>query len=385
MEGLFWLLLPVAAYSGWYAATKCYRQKLAEQFNKSHFKASSAKNYNEGIGNLINDHPDKAVDIVIDKVEVSPDTVEVHLALGNLFRRNGEVSRAIRLHQNLTEKHSLSSQQRESVLYELGQDYLSAGLLDRAERIFKDLVTSSHFEKLSIQALVEVYQQEKDWMSAIAYSRRYEKLTKVSQKHLISQFYCEMAEKKISAGKLKRAVSLLTNALKIDKNCVRANLLIANIAFEDHEYSQALVHYKIILESDSGFLPEIMDNFVACLQRHEVNKTAIPILRSINEEKIVNNAVVASQGRELFNNKAIKFVEQELEKNASVKLLGQYLYLKLDDPGLENRQLLSRIKNSISVINKKAANYRCKQCGLTAHSLHWQCPSCLAWSSIKPL
>jgi len=384
MEGLFWLLLPVAAYSGWYAATRCSRQDTPSSFNKSN-RNFAAKNYSEGIANLITDHPDKAVDIVIDKVEVSPDTVEVHLALGNLFRRNGEVSRAIRLHQNLTEKHSLSPQQRESVLYELGQDYLSAGLLDRAERIFKDLTTSVHFEKLSIQALVEVYQQEKDWDSAISYSERYEKLTKSTQKHLISQFYCEMAEKKIVECQFDEAKDILRKALSIDKSCVRANLLMGNYEFKEKEYDTALAYYKSILDYDSDFLPEIMDNIVYCFQYGEINKTTIPILPSVTDEKISNSAVVSAQDHRITSTKALKFIEQELDKNASAKLLDQYLYLTLDEPEVSNRKILSRVKNSINMISNQAANYRCKKCGLTAHSLHWQCPSCLSWSNMKPI
>ncbi len=384
MEGLFWLLLPVAAYSGWYAATRCSRQDSINTFNKSNLNVA-AKNYSEAIANLITDHPDKAVDIVIDKVEVSPDTVEVYMALGNLFRRNGEVGRAIRLHQNLTEKHSLSPQQRESVLYELGQDYLSAGLLDRAERIFKDLTTSVHFKKLSTQALVEVYQQEKDWDSAILYSEKYEKLTKSTQKHLISQFYCEMAEKKINERQFNEARDILRKALNIDKSCVRANLLMGDYEFKEKEYNAALAHYKSILDYDTDFLPEIMDNMVYCFQYSEITKTTTPILPSVTEEKVVNNAVVSMQDHRMVSNRALKFIEQELDKNASAKLLDQYLYLTLDEPEVSNRRILSRVKNSINMISNNASYYRCKKCGLTAHSLHWQCPSCHSWSNIKPI
>ena len=384
MEGLFWLLLPVAAYSGWYAATRCSRQDTLNSFNKSN-RNVAAKNYSEGIANLIADHPDKAVDIVIDKVEVSPDTVEVHVALGNLFRRNGEVGRAIRLHQNLTEKHSLSPQQRESVLYELGQDYLSAGLLDRAERIFKDLTTSEHFEKLSIQALVEVYQQEKDWESAILLSEKYEKLTKTTQKHLISQFYCEMAEKKITKCQFDKARDILRKALGVDKSCVRANLLMGNYEFKERKYDSALTYYKSILDYDSGFLPEIMDNIVYCFQYSEINNTTIPILPSVTDEKVVNSAAVSMQDHRIAGTKALKFIEQELDKNPSAKLLDQYLYLTLDEPDVSSRKILYRVKNSINMIITKATNYRCKKCGLTTHTLHWQCPSCLSWNNIKPI
>ena len=329
MEGLFWLLLPIAAYSGWYAATRCTHRNNTSQGHGLDTNIAS-KNYNEGISNIITNHPDKAVDIVIDRVDVSSDTVEVHLALGNLFRRNGEVSRAIRLHQNLTEKHSLSSRQRENVLYELGQDYLSAGLLDRAERIFKDLTTSAHFEKPSLQALIQVYQQEKDWDSAIACSQRYEKLTRSSQKHLISQFYCEMAEKKISKQHYDEARELLAKALSVYKQCIRANLLMGNLEFETAKFDVALSYYKNILDSDVEFLPEIMDNVVYCFQYCELNKPTIPILRSITEDKIINDTIVSSHGSGGLNNRALKLIEQELDKNASVKLLGQYLYLILD-------------------------------------------------------
>jgi len=380
MSELFWLLLPVAAYSGWCAAIRYQnKQKTVTENSKSH------KNYSEGINNLINTQPDKAVDIVIDKLDVTPDTVELHLALGNLFRRTGEVDRAIRLHQNLAEKHALSALQRENVLFELGQDYFSAGLLDRAERIFRDLLTTKAYAKPSIKVLIQVYQQEKDWHLAIEFSQRYAQLSEKSQAKYVSHFYCEMAEKNISESLFAEAELNLQDALNADKQCVRAYILLGGIKFQEKDYNKALKYYLLVLNHDSDYFPEVLENFVACLPYKTNPLSLMASISSIKHKEQIDEILCAKPVNEqISNKKATSIIENQLVKNPSIKLLEQYLYLLKDSPDSLDKKLAVKLAESVKLINVRDANYRCKQCGFTAHSLHWQCPSCSSWSSIKP-
>jgi lipopolysaccharide biosynthesis regulator YciM len=167
MIELLWLLLPVAAASGWYAASR-NRGEAARSLNADYFR---------GINYLLNEQPDKAIEAFIRILEIDSETVETHLALGNLYRRRGEVDRAIRIHQNLIARTNLDEEQRVEALFELGQDYFSAGLLDRAEDIFRELVQHEGFRERSLRQIILVYEQEGDWKRAEEAARDLEQVT----------------------------------------------------------------------------------------------------------------------------------------------------------------------------------------------------------------
>lgn len=385
MEGIFWLLLPIAAYSGWYAAMK--QQKINSQKNYRNTPKKS-KDYSEGIENFLAEQPDRAVDIVINKVDVTPETVEVHLALGTLYRRTGQVDRAIRLHQNLTEKLSLNPTQRELVLYELGQDYLSAGVYDRAERIFKDLLATKEFAANSLKALVEIYQKEKDWLQAIETLKIYESLTGKTKKPVISQYFCELAQKSLEDKDQDAAINFLNESLAIDKNCVRANLMRAEMLYGQESYSEALKYYFSILKQDKSFLSEIIEPVVNCLLAINQKNSLVSNIPSLLDQyfNVSDDFIISppTEGADT-NKKAIQFIEQQLEKNPSVKLLGQYMYLNIDNSNKPEKLILAKLKTIVNKIEKKEAGYRCNRCGFTSHNLHWHCPSCNDWNSIKPI
>ena len=386
MDALFWLLLPVAAISGWIAAFRHFKSVADNRVPDAYDVSPGKKN----VGDFINTQPDKAVDIVIDKVEVSSDTVEVHLALGNLYRRSGEVNRAIRFHQNLSEKHSLSNSQRENILFELGRDYLSAGLLDRAERIFKDLLTTDEFKIKSSKALVEVFQQEKDWDEALEYAEMYEHLSKKPQKTRIAHYFCEKAERLNIETDAEKVKVYLSNALKKDKSCVRANILLGDLSFKLSDFDSALKHYLSAVEQDRAFLSVVFDNLIQCLQvvaKNEQLASLLPSSGSGSGELADLYDGSLADNTDIFSNqkKSMKYIEQYLDKSPTLSLLGKYLLLSLDDSALQDRKLMSQLKDSLFKIIKQNASYKCVSCGLGVHALHWQCPSCTSWSTIKPL
>ncbi len=166
MYGLFWLLLPLAAASGWWAARVCERRR------KSASRARLNSAYGQGINYLLNEEPDKATDVLVKLVEVDPETVELHLALGSLFRRRGEVDRAIRVHRNIITRTRLSDALRDQAKLELGRDFLKAGLLDRAEQLLQELLQQGVYVLEASRHLVEIYQQEKEWRKAIEVAER---------------------------------------------------------------------------------------------------------------------------------------------------------------------------------------------------------------------
>ena len=163
-SNLIWLLLPLAAASGWYLASRGGAHRRGEP-------PTLSKDYFKGLNYLLNEQPDKAIDVFIAMLEVESDTIETQLALGNLFRRRGEVDRAIRIHQNLITHSALGDEQRSLAALELGMDYMRSGLFDRAERLFKSLLDSGTHTKKALSQLLDIYQQEQDWDKAIACAR----------------------------------------------------------------------------------------------------------------------------------------------------------------------------------------------------------------------
>src|SRR5215210_1655972 len=183
----WWLLaLPLFFVLGWLAARIDIKQLVSES-------RALPMSYFKGLNFLLNEQPDKAIEAFIEVVKVDPQTVELHFALGNLFRRRGEVERAIRMHQNLADRTDLATEQRVTALYELAQDYLKAGLLDRAEEMFLKL-QGSPYEQTALKFLLEIYEQEKDWLKAIDISKKMDSVTGQSSQREIAHFFCEMAQ-----------------------------------------------------------------------------------------------------------------------------------------------------------------------------------------------
>ncbi|HUM90873.1 MAG TPA: tetratricopeptide repeat protein, partial [Candidatus Competibacter sp.] len=222
MMELLWLLLPVAAASGWWAA----RREIA----KPNRAAVRSADYFKGLNYLIDDKPDQAIEVLTRMADVDRDTAEIHLALGNLFRRRGEVDRAIHIHGSLIARTNLTADQRRQAVMELGEDYLRAGLFDRAEALFRELMEQPDHMEVAISRLIYIFQQEKDWRQAIEYCDRLEQIGGGSKRKETAHFCCELAEVASSRPKDAEAKAWLLDALGRDPDCTRASLFLGRFA-----------------------------------------------------------------------------------------------------------------------------------------------------------
>ena len=193
-----------------------------------------------GLSYLLDQRPDKAIDVFLRMAEVDGETMEIHLALGSLFRRRGEVERAIRIHQNLVARPGLDREQRGFALYELAQDYMRAGLFDRAESLLQELAEIEPQGRRALKALIEIYQQEKDWAGALSVAERLEKLTGRPMAVQIAQYHCELAEECLKARSPEPASAHLRAAQSVHPQCVRATMLQARIELERGNADTAL-------------------------------------------------------------------------------------------------------------------------------------------------
>ncbi len=256
MQELLLLLLPVAAASGWLAARRSTRKDSGDCVGET------GPVYFRGLNHLLNEEPDKAIDAFVEMLEVDSDTVETHLALGNLFRRRGEVERAIRIHQNLIARPALTREQRAQALLELGQDYMRAGLFDRAENLFRELKDTKLHVRQALNHLLVIYEKEKDWLSCLDVADQLESITGDERALQKSHYHCELALAARTEGRDTDAAAHLKRALNTFRGCVRANHLKAQFAASRGDFKEAIRILRQTAEQDVDYLPEVLPEIV---------------------------------------------------------------------------------------------------------------------------
>jgi lipopolysaccharide biosynthesis regulator YciM len=382
VQDLLWLLLPLAAASGWYAAHRDQRRK------KSLLSDSSlSRNYFRGINHLLNEQPDKAIEVFTQMLEVNTETVETHLALGSLFRRRGEVERAIRIHQNLIARPTLDKAQRAQALCELAQDYHKAGLLDRAENLFLELTEiPAHIEQ-ALRSLMHIYEQEKDWDKAIAVGYRLAKTAARDIEPVLAQYHCELGESELQAGNAARARSCAMDALSIDRDCVRASILAGHVAAMQGNYRDAIRAWQKIEQQDARYLDEVIDEIATAflklneepqlrLYLHDVARRnpGLRTLLSLTELIRVHDGEHAAQ----------TFVTEKLRQYPSVPGLKKIVDLQAAQDAPVTGENLDLIKDILGQLTAQQEGYQCRQCGFHSTKLHWQCPACHDWITMQP-
>ncbi len=372
------MLLPVAAASGWYVAARHYKGKANKPLNEH-------EGYFKGLNYLLNEQPDKAIDVFIDLLEVDDETIEVHLALGTLFRQRGEVEKAIRLHQNLIARPKINNITRTALLNELGLDYMRAGLLDRAENIFLEIEKSNSHKVNATRQLLSVYQQEKEWLKAIEYAEKLESIESYKQTPLLSHLHCEAALFYKDDSDVSITRNHLRKALKIDPICVRANLINAEMAITTQGYKQALKFLMKIMDQDVRFVPVFIDMILTCFDELDKPKQKFDFLANL---QLVNEStIVISRFMDVLLNQrgaaeASAFMHKKLLEHPSKSYL--MLYAQVDDAEPANAEAVF-LRNIIKQLGDEASGFQCKQCGFTSVDLNWCCPSCKEWGVTEPV
>lgn len=383
MFELLFLLLPIAAAYGWYMGDRNAKQKFLNQSNRL------SREYVDGLNFLLSNQKDKAVDLFLDMLKEDDGTLEAHLTLGNLFRSRGEVDRAIRIHQALMESSSLSFDQRLLAIQQLGRDYMVAGLYDRAEEMFLQLVEEEDFQQNALQQLIIIYQATSEWINAINAATKLVKLGYTQYKTYIAQFYCELASLAIANDDLDRAYNLLQKSALADANCARTSLMLGRVLMVQDKTEQAIESFKRILYQDKAFIGE-----------------ALPLLKEcyIN----INNLYEFQQFLEVCveqdsGNIAELMLADLIEQKNGLDAAQYYLYrILLKHPNLKGfyrlmnyhvadaeqgkaKESLLLLRNMVGEQIKAVPNYRCQKCGFTVNSIYWLCPACRSWSTIKPV
>ncbi|PCI60742.1 MAG: lipopolysaccharide assembly protein LapB [Methylophilaceae bacterium] len=377
----WWLLiLPIFFTLGWVAARVDIKQLIAES-------TTLPAAYFKGLNFLIGDQHSKAVDAFSEAIHANSDSLELHFALGSLFRRTGATDRAINMHLNLLDKKELTDNQKDAVKAELAQDYLKAGLFDRAEELFKSL-KDKRYHQPALHALLEIYVREREWIQAVDTATELERLSGVPFRKEIAQYHCELAMNAIIDQQSDQVRRHLADALDANKKCVRANMLLGDLELQSGSHAAALSHWKHIEFQDPEYLglvaPRLLKSFAAI----DKSKEGVALLKTYLENyklpslmSALYEATITEEGHD----SAATLARNELIRKPSLQTLDQLLQARAmsdsesNGKGSQDIQLMQQtVRNAIG----NRAAYHCNQCGFRAKQYHWQCPACNAWESL---
>jgi lipopolysaccharide biosynthesis regulator YciM len=381
MDFEFWwlLALPVFFGMGWVAA----RVDLKSLLSESRALPSS---YFRGLNFLLNEQPDKAIESFLQVAKENPQTVELQFALGSLFRRRGEVDRAIRMHQDLVNREDLAPEQRREASFELSQDYFKAGLLEHAEQVLAGL--AQHDPSPDVHRnLLDIYIQEKDWEKAIDAAKKLEASAKRNYQREIANYYCELAITAHVHGHPAEAEGYLRNALDANRKCVRANLLRGEWLAREGRYEEAIAAWKAVEQQDPAYLGLAAEGMVESYRVLGKLGEGLLLLRGLQHRypgldllNVVYQATAEHEGDE----PAWRLVRDEVRRNPTLVGLDHLIDAELVRAPPERRQDLQLMKNLVHSHAQALAVYLCANCGFKARQFFWQCPACGGWETFPP-
>ncbi len=400
--------------AGWFVARLDLKQLLIES-------RAMPQSYFKGLNFLLNEQQDKAIEAFIEVTKTNPEAVELQFALGSLFRRRGEVDRAIHVHQNLSERNGLSIEARTTALIELAIDYQKSGLTDHSEKILSDLaakaVGTTSQQAQTLRLLLDVYVQEKNWLNAIDAASRLDAgtpeefgTTKLSlskrrryQKE-VAHFYCELAAESHSnhqqepsavstsstSSTLSRdgeANAYLDSALAADPDCVRANLMRGEWQAKAHQHADAIATWHKIEQQDPAFLGLAADRLLDSYRALDNGANGLSDLRNLQQHypaldllNAIFDATLASDGPHA----AYELVKEDLRNNPTLVGLDRLLEAQILAAPEERKHDLQMLKELVHSHSSTLAVYLCKQCGFKAKQFYWQCPACGGWETFSP-
>ncbi len=340
-------------------------------------------NYLAGVNFLVNEQPDRALEAFLRAAEVDGDTVETHFALGSLYRRRGEVDRAIRIHQNIINRTALEPAQREQALHALAQDYLRAGLLDRAEKILEDLAKAGGHRMAAMRYLIRIYETERDWPRAILLHEQLAKVGRPAQEKALAHYRCELAEAARQLGQHDEAIAALRLARTGQRRFPRSALIRADIAVEQGDAALAVRLLVGVVQQDAGLIVEVLPRLarLARAAGEDGDRLVQQVVASRPDgEAEMAFAAIVNDALDFPSLQAL--VRRMFESDDT--LAGLIRALGRDPAALDVRA----VEQLAAVLRRLAATtprYRCSECGFSSTGHFWQCPACKTWDSQRPL
>lgn len=380
----FWLLaLPLFFALGWLAARHESRARAA--------RPTLPDAYFRGLNFLLNDQSDRAVDAFVDVVRIDPETIELHFALGKLFRRRGETDRAIRVHQNLLDRTDLEPLMREQALFELAQDFLKAGLFDRADQAFERLAAGS-FADQAVRHRIEIAETMRDWARAIELSERVNEADRTeSDRVRIAHFHCELAGRALAGSEPDRfrvAEHHLASAERHHRQHPRLIMLRGELARARGETALAIEAWRTLLTVAPAHFNLVAERWVAAHRERGSIEQAIETLERHGSKHpsaelfLQGFAARLEQGQ---GSQAAIWATEVLGRSPSLAGLAQLLRWRIDQSADASPEELRLSERLIAEQARLQSRHVCSQCGFRARQYFWQCPGCGRWDSVSPL
>ena len=379
-----WLLLLIllAIIIGWLLGRWQPFKKKSKQQQSDRFSESYAR----GLNYLLSDDSDSAIKIFTDLIEVNKETIEIHIALGNLFRSKGEVDRAIKVHQNLLARPNLTKKQRHMAISELASDYLKAGLLDRAEKLYREMIELKSDALEAYRRLLDLYITEKSWQEAVDCAQELYQKGESEAGVVLSQCLCEIGSSAIESGNNRLARKSLDRAVEVDAACVRASLLLVQLNLNTDRDTDAKRIFQRLVRQNPEYMglyiepagnifinkePRVYQEFLQDqYKQHPSTRLAMALL-----EHYANNNEIG---------KAREFLSDILHQSPSFEAFEfalRFLKSNPDQLGETWETMSVFLKN----LQSRKSEFSCSRCGYESHAIQWLCPSCRNWASMKPV
>jgi lipopolysaccharide biosynthesis regulator YciM len=376
LAGLFLLL----AAAGWALG------RFGERDEDEQAPAPLNIDYLKGLNFLLNEQTDQALEHFLKMVRVDDKTIETHFALGSLFRRRGEVDRAIRIHQNIIARPDLASEQRDQALYSLAKDYLRAGLLDRAENLFVRLSQGSRYQVEALEQLCRIYEQEREWQRAIESAEKLEVLSGQSFALQIAHYYCELAEQSVTQKDYTAARAFVKKAQSGRPRTQRGALTRARIARETDDSKTALKLYQRIIDERTYLITEALPAMVDVYERDgSLDQLDKSLRNQLSKNPDMRNDVAYTA---IVNNiGGVGIIDECVEEYMlSEPTLKEFIDLQTvnESSGDDRLAALVKVRAALSKLAGTIPRYQCKECGFSSQRLLWQCPSCRNWETQRP-
>lgn len=371
----WWLLvLPLFFALGWLAARVDMDQLLTES-------SALPAAYFKGLNFLIKEQHDKAIEAFIEAVKSNTESLELHFALGSLFRRRGEVDRAIHLHQNLLARPHLSELQKTAIMVELAQDFLKAGLFDRAESLFIQLCDAPSYQQPALRSLLDIYIREREWLRAIEIAQTLQQVSGVPFHKEIAEFQCELAA--LNPADAQRH---LADALQANPYCIRANVMRGDIALAAGDHATAIAAWRSIEQQKPQYLGLVAARLLQSFHALNNGAEGLALLRTWMQKyslPAVLNVVYEATLSEEGPTAAAELARAELAKQPSLKVLDRLLQA-LEQAPATSPEDVPLMKKTIHYFLGNSRSYCCDQCGFKARQYYWQCPGCNGWETFPP-
>jgi len=380
-----WLLisLPVAFVLGWLASRFDIRQLKLEN-------RQAPKAYFRGLNFLLNEQQDQAIDAFIEAVLNDPDTQELHFALGNLFRRRGEYQRAVRVHEHLLGRGDLSRSDRERAQHALAQDFLRAGLLDRAEAALQKL-EGTRYENEARLALLAIYERSREWSQAADVARKLDESDQASYGTRRAHHLCEQAAEQVGMGDLAAARRLLEQAVAQAPQAPRPAIDTATLQLRSGEAGAAFD--TLVALSDTA--PLALPLYAAALQQAAVAAQRAPEALALLQRRYAESPSIDVLEALIALGGAPSDTAPEAEGAPPVPRDGYIAHLAhqpslvaasrwLAGERFEHEQFHPQVQRALDQATRPLMRYRCAACGFEAHQYFWHCPGCQAWDSYPP-